>query len=115
MVQPIKQPEQEATTKKRLQNGESLFVPNLIFLEDKKIELGPNNLECNSILDLNLCEELGLEDVEEDYLIEIPLSQNEGHDLEAELLSDMDDISGEDNLIEIDISMGSVSHSEIAT
>lgn len=131
MVQTTRLPVQEGTTTKKMLQIEDIevldsthvsdFTSNSLFeadlvIFDQEIELGPttpNNLECNSILNLfeEEEEELKLEDVDEDYLIEIPL--NEGCDLEEKLLnlvlsSNIDDISGEDNLIEIDLSMGSI-------
>ncbi|KAL8033414.1 hypothetical protein ABFX02_13G157500 [Erythranthe guttata] len=53
------------------------------------------------------------EDLEEDYLIEIALQpERKKHKLEEEgtedFISDLNEFCGEDNLIEIDISMGSI-------
>lgn len=156
-VQAKRLPENEVTKHKGLQNGDekvldesqitdfaisNVFEPDLIIFDDldkkgdNKSEFAPtssNTLASN--LSLNLCDESISEDAEEDYLIEIPLSEQrisvkerERHNLETELLdllpqsvlqeegiedflSDMNEIGGEDNLIEIDISMGSIRHS----
>ncbi|KAH6778618.1 hypothetical protein C2S51_009930 [Perilla frutescens var. frutescens] len=127
--------ERDASTKKRVQSGDSNVLDH-----------GPRDCTMRSSFepDSIFLEKMTLEDVEEDYLIEIPLldqgvslKENGRHDLEEELLlnllpqsvlqqqdldefiSDMSDIGGEDNLIEIDISIGSIRHSvtggEIAT
>ncbi|KAL7088083.1 hypothetical protein ACP275_13G107500 [Erythranthe tilingii] len=65
------------------------------------------------------CDSLGSsisEDLEEDYLIEIALQpERNKHKLEEEgtedFISDLNEFCGEDNLIEIDISMGSIRQS----
>ncbi|KAG8386026.1 hypothetical protein BUALT_Bualt03G0106200 [Buddleja alternifolia] len=107
------------------------------FKPDKKIEVNYVFSEAlSSSLNLDLYdEELLSEDSEEDYLIEIPVSEQvaclEGgkrpkletnlpylvpdhvllqEDLD-DFLYDTNEISGEENLIEIDISMGSIRHS----
>lgn len=129
-VQPNKLPEQEAvSTKKRVQNGDSnaldqpqvsdLTIKNSLFELDSICLEDEVEFEATS-LDKLISESssLALEDVDEDYMIEIPLSEqrvvsfelNERDNL-VNLLSDMNDIGGEDNLIEIDISMGSIRHS----
>lgn len=134
-VQPNKLPEQEASSTK-MQNGDSnaldrsqesdLTMNSLFELDsismDEEVEFEVTSLnKLISSSSPSSCDELALEDVDEDYMIEIPLSEervsfelNEGDNLEAELVnlvSDMNDIGGEDNLIEIDISMGSIRHS----
>lgn len=129
-VQPNKLPEQEAVSmKNRVHNGDSnaldqpqvsdLTIKNSLFELDSICLEDEVEFEATS-LDKLISESssLALEDVDEDYMIEIPLSEqrvvsfelNERDNL-VNLLSDMNDIGGEDNLIEIDISMGSIRHS----
>ncbi|GFQ04318.1 hypothetical protein PHJA_002575700 [Phtheirospermum japonicum] len=79
-------------------------------------QLGPiPSIALGSNLSVSLGGELISEEVEEDYLIDIRLPEQEEmkrHELEIEFLdffSDINEISGEeDSLIEIDISMGSI-------
>ncbi|KAI3456818.1 hypothetical protein Pfo_013481 [Paulownia fortunei] len=112
----------------------SLYDNN--FTSGKKFELCPTSSNTFSNLSLSLSDESMSDDAEEDYLIEIPLpeqavgmEERKRHKLETELLdllpesvlqqegledflSDINEICGEDNLIEIDISMGSIRQSE---
>ncbi|KAL8462250.1 hypothetical protein ACS0TY_033342 [Phlomoides rotata] len=80
-------------------DSSSVFFDHLDGKSDDKIEFGHTSDSDNSSSTRDLSEE-------EDYLIEIPLEKQV--DLKE------NEISGEDNLIEIDISMGSIRHSSVS-
>ncbi|KAL7130808.1 hypothetical protein ABFS83_13G157800 [Erythranthe nasuta] len=116
----------------------SLLFPNIVFMYKKMRLLQTKKLSENAILkrkDLQtyderivedtfeigaiFCDNLESsisEDLEEDYLIEIALQpERKKHKFEEEgtedFVSDLNEFCGEDNLIEIDISMGSIRQS----